>query len=66
MFIKTIELNNYRIYYHKNSISFDSSDGKNISIVSGYNGFGKTTFLTSLVWCLYGTNMQEVDPVFKK
>ena len=66
MFIKRIELNNYRIYYHKNSINFDSSDGKNISIVSGYNGFGKTTFLTSLVWCLYGTNMQEVDPVFKK
>ena len=66
MFIKTIELNNYRIYYHKNSIDFNSQDGKNISIVSGYNGFGKTTFLTSLVWCLYGANMQEVDPVFKK
>ena len=35
-------------------------------IVSGQNGFGKTTFLMSLVWCLYGKNMEQVDTMYKK
>jgi DNA sulfur modification protein DndD len=41
-------------------------DEKNIVIVSGQNGFGKTTFLMSLVWCLYGKNMEQVDAMYKK
>ncbi|MEZ7528449.1 DNA sulfur modification protein DndD [Cloacibacterium normanense] len=35
-------------------------------VVSGRNGFGKTTFLMSLVWCLYGRQMQDVDDIYKK
>ncbi|MEL6944709.1 MAG: AAA family ATPase, partial [Bacteroidota bacterium] len=49
MKIKELELNNFRIYKGQNSIQFDSFDDKNIVIVSGKNGFGKTTFLMSLV-----------------
>src|SRR5690606_39378244 len=44
-----------------------SSDlDKNIIIVSGKNGFGKTTFLMSLVWCLYGKQMEKVDELYQK
>jgi len=49
-----------------NQVVFDEDSSRNIHIVSGYNGFGKTTFLTSLVWCLYGGQMQDVDDSFKK
>jgi len=65
MYIKKILLNNYKIYHQQNVVEFEKNDGRNISIISGYNGFGKTTFLTSLVWCIYGKHMQEVQPYFK-
>ncbi len=66
MYIKEVELNNFRIYKGVNRISLAPQDDKNIIIVSGQNGFGKTTFLMSLVWCLYGKNMEQVDTMYKK
>lgn len=66
MIIKSIELNNFRIYKGVNQIVLTPDGDKNIIIVSGNNGFGKTTFLMSLVWCLYGKNMEKVDDLYKK
>jgi DNA sulfur modification protein DndD len=66
MVIKEIELYNYRIYKGENTIDLTSDGKKNIFVISGRNGFGKTTFLMSMVWCLYGKNMQEVDDLYKK
>jgi DNA sulfur modification protein DndD len=66
MTIKEIELYNFRIYKGSNIINLSSPEDKNIVIVSGRNGFGKTTFLMSLVWCLYGRQMQDVDDIYKK
>lgn len=61
MIIKNITLYNYRLYYGKNSIDFNVKDNRNLFIITGENGFGKTTFLHSLIWCLYGKNASEVD-----
>lgn len=66
MIIKEITLNNFRIYNGENLINLTPDDDKNIVIVSGENGFGKTTFLMSLVWCLYGKQMENVDELYKK
>ncbi len=66
MLITEIELNNFRIYKGVNRISLTPQQDKNVIIVSGQNGFGKTTFLMSLVWCLYGKNMEQVDAMYKK
>lgn len=66
MFIKEIELNNFRIYKGSNKINLLPQDNKNIVVVSGKNGFGKTTFLMSLVWCLYGKQMEKVDELYQK
>ena len=66
MIIKEIELNNFRIYHGKNVINLTPDGDRNIVIVSGNNGFGKTTFLMSLVWCLYGQKMGDVDDMYKK
>lgn len=65
MFIESIILNNYRAYKGYNRVSFQQN-GKNIFVLAGNNGFGKTTFLTSLVWCLYGKLMVDVDDKFRK
>ena len=66
MIIKQIELDNFRIYKGHHLIDLSPQAGKNIYVVSGRNGFGKTTFLMSLVWCLYGRQMQEVDDLYKR
>ena len=66
MVIKEIELNNFRIYKGNNTVQLSTDTDKNIIVVSGKNGFGKTTFLMSLVWCLYGRQMEDVDDLYNK
>lgn len=66
MIIKSITLNNYRLYEGNNTIVFNNQDDKNICLISGENGFGKTTFLHSLIWCLYGRLMTEVETEVRK
>jgi DNA sulfur modification protein DndD len=66
MHIKQITLKDYRIYNGKNILNFPKDLNKNVFIVSGNNGFGKTTLLTSLVWVLYGKLMVDVDEKFRR
>lgn len=66
MIIKSITLNNYRLYEGENIIRFTTTDEKNICLISGENGFGKTTFLHSLIWCLYGRLITEVEAEVRK
>jgi DNA sulfur modification protein DndD len=66
MKIKSVELNNYRLYNGKNKVVFPNGNNKNLYLISGENGFGKTTFLHSLLWCLYGRLMADVDESFRK
>lgn len=65
MYIEKITINNYRIYYGENTVTIAPVSNRNVSVISGDNGYGKTTFLTALVWCLYGNQMQEVDSFYK-
>lgn len=66
MIIKSITLGNYRLYEGKNVIRFKQEDGKPIFLISGENGYGKTTFLHSLIWCLYGRLITEVEADVRK
>ena len=66
MIIKSITLNNYRLYEGNNTIVFNNQEDKNICLISGENGFGKTTFLHSLIWCLYGRLITEVEAEVRK
>lgn len=66
MFIKNVTLTNYRIYHGENGINFFSVPFRNVYVISGNNGFGKTTFLTSLIWCLYGKVMVDVDEKYRR
>ena len=66
MIIKSITLGNYRLYEGKNIIKFKQDDDKPIFLISGENGFGKTTFLHSLIWCLYGRLITEVEAEIRR
>ncbi|MDM1529092.1 DNA sulfur modification protein DndD [Myroides odoratimimus] len=67
MKINRIKFHNFRIYKGDNEVLLNSSSpSKNINIIAGKNGFGKTTFLTSLIWCLYGKMMVEVEDKYRR
>jgi DNA sulfur modification protein DndD len=66
MKIKGIEFENFRIYKGVNEVDLDPNSSKNISIIAGKNGFGKTTFLTSLIWVFYGKMMGEVEDKYRR
>ena len=65
MRIEKIKLENFRIYRGLNEIDLRSNSSKNISLIAGKNGYGKTTFLTSLIWCFYGKLMSQVEDKYK-
>ncbi len=66
MILKSIELINYRIYRGVNKISFDNDNDRNVFLIFGENGFGKSTFLQSLLWCMYGRLIIEIDDNYRK
>lgn len=53
MEIKSIELINFR-QFKKASIDFSTDSPKNVTIIIGENGTGKTTLEQAFFWCLYG------------
>lgn len=66
MKINKIKFQNFRIYKGENEIILSPNNSKNINIIAGKNGFGKTTFLTSLIWVFYGKMMSEVEDKYRK
>lgn len=66
MKINRIKFQNFRIYKGINTVDLTPDASKNISIIAGKNGFGKTTFLTSLIWVFYGKMMSEVEDKYRK
>lgn len=66
MKISKIVLDNFRQYYGNISIDLETDGNKNIVIVGGKNGYGKTNFLLSIVWCFYGERIMQIDDTFKR
>src|SRR5690606_18453865 len=66
MKINSIVLNNFRQYYGTVSIHLDTNGDKNLILIGGRNGYGKTNFLISIVWCLYGDKIIQIDESFKR
>ena len=54
MLLESIKLENFR-QFRNESIDFAQGiDGKNVTIIIGENGTGKTTFAQAFFWCMYG------------
>ncbi len=66
MKFSNIEINNFRQYYNSLNVDLETNDEKNIVIIGGRNGYGKTNFLLSIVWCLFGEKISQIDENFKK
>ncbi|MDD3592712.1 MAG: AAA family ATPase [Sulfurovum sp.] len=54
MILDHIKICNFRQFYGNQTIYFSKSREKNITVIHGENGFGKTALLNAFRWCLYG------------
>lgn len=54
MLLQSIKLTNFRQFRDEEIVFASGADGKNVTIILGENGTGKTTFAQAFFWCLYG------------
>ncbi|MRJ11570.1 DNA sulfur modification protein DndD [Ornithobacterium rhinotracheale] len=66
MKISKITISNFRQYLDSVELSLETTPEKNIVLIGGRNGYGKTNLLLSIVWCLYGDKISQIDNNFKK
>lgn len=59
MKINYIQYHNYRCFLDA-KVNFNTTDKKNIALVLGVNGAGKTEMLFSFQWVLYGFNFKNL------
>ena len=52
MLLKSLKIHNFRQFIDEN-ISFGADPDKNVTIIMGDNGSGKTTIAQAFSWCLY-------------
>lgn len=62
--IKKIHLQNWKCYENQ-VIEFDLNTDKNIWIIWGLNGYGKTSILEAVLWCLYGNEVISPQKLIK-
>lgn len=54
MWIQKIELSNFKAYQNQVFEFPMPENGKNLVLIGGMNGHGKTTLLEAIYLCLYG------------
>ena len=62
MILKQVIIENFRQYYGQNTIEFAHGSGKNVTVIHGENGSGKTALLTALIWGFYGRELKLPNP----
>ncbi len=55
MIIKSLEMSYFFRMYKPEKIDFIFDDEKNVTVIKGDNGTGKTTMLSAFSWVFYGT-----------
>jgi DNA sulfur modification protein DndD len=54
MLLKSIKLHNFRQFIGTQEIAFATDKDKNVTVLLGENGSGKTSLAQAFTWCLYG------------
>jgi DNA sulfur modification protein DndD len=53
MKIRKVRLNNFRPFYGEQELDFALDTDRNVTLIHAENEFGKTSILSSILWCLY-------------
>ena len=66
MILDSMTLDNFRQYYDRQRLQFARGKKKNITVLHGVNGAGKTSLFLALNWCLYGEGVDNVGELISK
>jgi len=61
--ISSIKFTNYRQYRGNQTLDFKMDPNKNVTIILGKNGAGKSNILNAITWCLYGIEVHKDDDI---
>lgn len=61
--ISSIKFTNYRQYRGNQTLDFKMDPNKNVAIILGKNGAGKSNILNAITWCLYGIEVHKDDDI---
>lgn len=61
MQIKRVKLKNFRQFYGEQEIDFSVSENQNVTLVHAENGFGKTSILNAVLWCLFNQTTPKFE-----
>ena len=65
MIIEQIELKNFKPYRDA-KLDFSKSKDKNVTLIYGVNGSGKTSFFYAINWCFYGRKFDKKEIIPKR
>jgi DNA sulfur modification protein DndD len=54
MILRKLAIENFRQIHGRGEVQFALPGDRNVTIILGQNGSGKTTILNAFLWCLYG------------
>ena len=66
MKLEWMHLTNFRQFYGDQTIHFSRHQRRNVTVVHGANGSGKTSLFTALNWCLYGLGVEDMGELVSK
>lgn len=62
MKLASLGIKNFRQFYGAQELHFAAGEGgKNVTVIHGYNGAGKTALLNAFIWCLYGETTPDLE-----
>lgn len=58
-----MKIENFRQFYGAQTLDFavGGESGRNVTVVHGFNGAGKTALLNAFIWCLYGETTPDLE-----
>ncbi len=59
MKLERITLFNFRQYHGRQRLAFSKDPQRNVTVIHGINGAGKTSMFLALNWCLYGKSVEN-------
>jgi DNA sulfur modification protein DndD len=63
MRLERILLENFRQYHGQQALTFAKGQERNVTVIHGINGAGKTSLFLALNWCLYGRNVEGIKVI---
>jgi len=59
-------MENFRQYYGRQRLTFSKDPQRNVTVIHGVNGAGKTSLFLAINWCLYGEGVSNVGELISK